>query len=340
MTLIIGFSGKKQSGKNTSVRFLMNYADLILPQPQCEARIDGYKVFPPTHTNVKRFSMAGPLKRFAVEVLGLEPRQVYGTDEDKNSPTRYLWGDLPHFQEIINRITAYNNERDEKGAPKHWRWKDATSGLVHGAIAGAAIGAGVSVTGAAVGGVVGGIVGLASTMQEDKPAEVQAPPSPNGEQPIRQPEKEYLPTYMKVPGATDQMTARQVLQEVGTGIFRRMWGDIWAQACIREIKAWGGDVAFIDDIRFPNEVDAVQGDGGVVVRFTMDIFKGQDQHESECALDPNKFDWAKFAIVAFNDGMTMERQNQLVLEKLVNHGLAKQPPEGAITDWAPKEEVQ
>lgn len=44
---------------------------------------------------VRFVSFAEPLKRFCVEVLGLEHCQVWGSDADKNALTHLLWDDLP-----------------------------------------------------------------------------------------------------------------------------------------------------------------------------------------------------------------------------------------------------
>jgi hypothetical protein len=104
------------------------------------------------------------------------------------------------------------------------------------------------------------------------------------------------------------MTAREVMQYVGTDIFRRMYGDVWVNALLRKIKQENPLVAVICDTRFPNEVQGVKAAGGRTVRFTRDPFKGEDQHESETALDPDKFDWAKFDGVIETD--TIEGQGE------------------------------
>ncbi len=258
--IIVGLSGRKQSGKGSVCNFLASNAAKFWPKPPI-ADPDYNHVNQPS---AKVFSMAGPLKRFCVEILGLSPSQVYGSDEDKNSLTRYQWGNLPHYDEVVSSMVRHNLER-ENGTPKHWRWKELVEG--------------------------------------------------------EQPKKEYLPGYLTIPGKADYMTARQVLQEVGTGIFRRMWGDIWAQACVREIQAWGGDIAFIDDIRFPNEVAAVQEAKGLVIRLTRDVFRGLDVHESERRLDADVFDWNEFDVVVNNANSSEEFQNRQVVAALVNAGV-------------------
>lgn len=75
MTVILGFSGKKKSGKDT----LLN------------------NIRPLLNGVVKKYSFADGLKNFLVDVMGLRPEQVWGTDEEKNTKTSYLWENLPEF---------------------------------------------------------------------------------------------------------------------------------------------------------------------------------------------------------------------------------------------------
>lgn len=116
------------------------------------------------------------------------------------------------------------------------------------------------------------------------------------------------------------MTAREVMQFVGTELFRKMYADVWANATINKIKEGAPLAAIITDCRFPNEVEAVKGAGGKVMRFTRDPYKGQDQHESEGALDPDKFDWKKFDWVVDNANMNLLEQMEAVYSELEKVG--------------------
>lgn len=70
---ILAFSGKKQSGKNTS------YSCLRLWRAEAQ-----------------EFSFADSLKRVCIDVLGLEEWQAYGTDTEKNSLVPHLlWENFP-----------------------------------------------------------------------------------------------------------------------------------------------------------------------------------------------------------------------------------------------------
>jgi len=75
MTIVLGFSGKKQSGKDTLLT----------------------SISPMLNGTVKRYSFADGLKNFLVDIMGLRHEQVWGTDEQKNSKTSYLWENLPEF---------------------------------------------------------------------------------------------------------------------------------------------------------------------------------------------------------------------------------------------------
>lgn len=61
------------------------------------------------------------------------------------------------------------------------------------------------------------------------------------------------------------MTARQFMQFIGTEIFRRMYGDVWANLTLREIVEEKSQLAVIDDGRFDNEIDRVHAAGGKAI---------------------------------------------------------------------------
>lgn len=214
MVKIIGLSGKKGSGKTSIARFLRDNAKQLFG-----------------HKAVVIKPLAEPLKRLCIDILGLRPEQVYGTDDEKNTLTRYRWQDLPHFIEIF-----YRN---------------------------------------------------------------------NGNVP------------------TGYMTAREVVQEVGTGIFRKMYSEIWTDACINGIKQSGADIGIIDDVRFPNEVRAIQAEGGLVFRLPKDISNGADRHASEVSLNQNVFDWNRFDAVVGTEGDSYDYFTRRTVELLVYAGVAK-----------------
>ena len=206
MTKILGFAGKKQSGKNTCCNFLqmlkfheygvcknasLNEQGQILVSDLFGEKVSGSDWIPLTEEYVdisqllesfrpcKIYAFADVLKEFAVDVLGLEYNQVYGTNEEKNSPTHLLWENMP----------TGNN----KGP----------------------------------------------------------------------------------------MTGREVLQYFGSDICRKMYENIWFDACIRRVRKDNPELALISDVRFPNEIKGVQDEGGVVFGLPRDIVNGKDTHSSE-----------------------------------------------------------
>lgn len=119
MVQIIGISGRKQSGKNTVANYIngcilsnLNMVKnfhvgedglLQIETINQQTSQSGWGIFDvarkdETFTSyaeenlwpfVKLYHFADPLKKMCVELFGLTPQQVYGTDEDKNSETDY-----------------------------------------------------------------------------------------------------------------------------------------------------------------------------------------------------------------------------------------------------------
>lgn len=115
--------------------------------------------------------------------------------------------------------------------------------------------------------------------------------------------------------AVGQMTSRQVMQYVGTDIFRKIHEPVWSEGTINRIIKHDSRMAIITDARFPNEVDVVHKHGGRVIRFT----RGQnsrDEHESESVLDKDRYDWGNFDAVIDNMDMTISEQNEALYQVL------------------------
>lgn len=100
---------------------------------------------------------------------------------------------------------------------------------------------------------------------------------------------ELLQSMMPIP-RTGPMTNREVLQVVGSDIFRNLFGqDVWAKAPFRQ--DWHEfDVVIFTDCRFPNEKRVTEEHGGSIIR--LERHTGfQDNHISETALDGSSFDF-------------------------------------------------
>lgn len=116
------------------------------------------------------------------------------------------------------------------------------------------------------------------------------------------------------------LTVRQLLQVIGTDVFRAMWADVWVNAWKHRLPILNTPkspkLILVADVRFPNEVKAVQALGGRVIRLTRAPYAADDIHASETALDGYK----GFDMVVDNSGMTIEQQNQFIWDALREKG--------------------
>lgn len=225
--LIIGISGRKQSGKSTTANYLYHNLKDVRFQ------------------NITIFTFAEPLKEMLRTIMGLTWEQLNGTDEQKNSLTKYRWEDMPG---IITNSEVVHSLKNQG-----WYTKYLPSSLGNY---------------------------REYTMQK------------------------HL-TYHE-PG---YMTGRDMMEYVGTKIYRKMNGDMWRDTAFRYIDSGEGqfkkcDLVLMPDVRFPNEVLGINERDGFVLRLTRDEY--QSKHEAECALDPENFDWSNFAGILYNKGACSE----------------------------------
>jgi hypothetical protein len=101
-----------------------------------------------------------------------------------------------------------------------------------------------------------------------------------------------------------QMTAREFLQHFGTDIVRKIESNAWTHSTIKRIVQEDPNIAVISDVRFPNEVEEIQNNGGIVIRLTRTIEKSQ--HDSEKQLDRENYDWKKFNFIIDNDNGSID----------------------------------
>lgn len=116
-----------------------------------------------------------------------------------------------------------------------------------------------------------------------------------------------------------QLSAREVMQMVGTDMFRTMQKDVWSGATIRKIQRDNPPLALVADCRFPNEVEAIKSVGGLVIKLTRNPYNSD--HASEVALDEDKFDHHVFDMVLDNKHMCIQEQNLILLQFLKHKGI-------------------
>lgn len=244
--MILGISGKKQSGKTTSGNFIISlfmanlgistkihiddHGDIIVSDLFGDENYAGKFDISANHNsndylinkaiellnpNIKLYSFADPLKKdICINILGLTYDQCYGSDNSKNTLTELRWEDMP----------GYNGN------------------------------------------------------------------------------------------LTGNMTARQVMEYVGTGVFRKMKQDVWVSSVIKKIQNDKPKLAIITDCRFPDEIDAIKKNNGKVLRLTRS--KYTSTYESETVLDEDKYDWSKFDAIIRNDDMSIYDQCMAIKKTL------------------------
>lgn len=116
-----------------------------------------------------------------------------------------------------------------------------------------------------------------------------------------------------------QLSAREVMQMVGTDMFRTMQKNVWSEATIRKISVEQPPLALVADCRFPNEVEAIKKAGGLVIKLNRNPYNSD--HASEVALDTELYDQSNFDLVIHNHNLSINQQNKLIHDFLINKGV-------------------
>jgi len=121
-----------------------------------------------------------------------------------------------------------------------------------------------------------------------------------------------------------KMTAREVMQYVGTEIFRSMYKDVWVHATMRKISIESPQIAVISDVRFKNECEAIKNVGGKIIFFTRSPYE-RDKHPSETLYEMNSQKKSSIAdnenlfdAVIDNKELSIDEQNQQ-LESIISN---------------------
>jgi hypothetical protein len=117
-----------------------------------------------------------------------------------------------------------------------------------------------------------------------------------------------MPTDTKKKG---KMSIREVLQYVGTDLFRKMSNNIWVDNCLGQISKDAPALALISDVRFENEVAAIQKAGGYVVGLTRHG-TSDDMHDSETGVERCL---ELCDVIIDNAELTIPEQNEQIYSK-------------------------
>lgn len=102
------------------------------------------------------------------------------------------------------------------------------------------------------------------------------------------------------------ITHRELLQLIGTNLFRAVMPDIWVDYLKRTLLSSDADVLVVDDVRFHNEVKMLRNLGGVLVRIYRHVNSPNSTcHPSETALDNLNDSFFNF-VITDNGNRTMD----------------------------------
>ena len=108
-----------------------------------------------------------------------------------------------------------------------------------------------------------------------------------------------------------KLTPRKLLQLLGTECGRQIiHPNIWVNSLFADYKKDSNWI--ITDVRFPNEAQAIKDKGGIMIRINRPLYRLDDQHPSETALDNYNFDY-----VIENEGSIDELVQKIKQLKLV-----------------------
>lgn len=107
---------------------------------------------------------------------------------------------------------------------------------------------------------------------------------------------------------------RHLLQIIGTECFRKQVDpDFWVKVGVRQFNNFRDRNIVVPDCRFPNEIEAIQKEGGIVIRVVREDWTVKDEHESETALD--SYDFEHIVTAKTGEIDSLQLQVELILSK-------------------------
>lgn len=120
--------------------------------------------------------------------------------------------------------------------------------------------------------------------------------------------------YRNIPYANGIITARQALQYIGTDVFRDAFDpDIWLNITLNRITSSNHKIAFISDVRFLNEAQAIVNAGGKILQVYRDP---KDLELTDKRREEHPSNWS---FLEFPDSIIAERvHNNSTIEHLLD----------------------
>ena len=116
-----------------------------------------------------------------------------------------------------------------------------------------------------------------------------------------------------------QLTARDLMQFVGTEIFRKLNSNVWVNALMSKINKTKHEIVIVCDCRFPNEIEAIKNNNGLVFRLNRNPHKSD--HISESILDSHMYDWSNFDLIINNANMTVREQFDYLKKAIISFNI-------------------
>jgi|APGre2960657373_1045057.scaffolds.fasta_scaffold00736_17 hypothetical protein len=254
MKKIIALTGKKGTGKTTLAMYIksliMRYDGLInndrlngtfSSSGICQKIEDPYNIYiNDVHLDIdscdsiKICSFAHGVKMVATDILGLSGNQVYGTQEEKNSPTEYFWENMPLWI----------------------RWENSKRKSIFSS----------------------------NESNNIKIKELSILENIKNEQDLWNYCLDFnaFPINLK----SGKMSAREVLQILGTDIFRKMFDEnVWVNCVKNYIQKSDAKYFIIDDMRFESELNVISKSFDHLIINLNRCIDSDDLHPSEMGLN-------------------------------------------------------
>jgi hypothetical protein len=113
------------------------------------------------------------------------------------------------------------------------------------------------------------------------------------------------------------MTGRQLLEQIGTDVFRSVDSDIWIKLAMRSIQAYNADGigVIISDVRFKNEAEMIRSLGGelwIIARNPKDLILS----DQDCETHVSKWEFLTFItkddLILMNSGSLDELHSSII----------------------------